>query len=330
MPEQRPKVSIGVPVYNGERYLGAALEAIARQTFSDFDVIICDNASTDGTAAIARAFVQRDERFRFHRNEENLGAARNFNRTFELATGEYFKWAAADDLIAPDYLEKTVPVLDADPDVALCYTKVLVIDDDSWVVGEHLVELQHTASSSPSQRFGEFIRHSPTCFQVFGQFRADVLARTPLIASHVGSDKTLIAEISLRGKVVYLPEPLFFSRQHGGRSVKLPREKLAAWYDPRSGRSRTPTWRKWRENFAAVRRVPLPAGERAKSYGQAFLWAFSGRNLALLGLDIANLIAPGSWSRAWDFYERHFRPSGYSTDNYRYYEHPRAIDDREA
>jgi hypothetical protein len=60
------------------------------------------------------------------------------------------------------------------------------------------------------------------------------------------------------------------------------------------------------------------------------LWSFSGRNLALLGLDIANLIAPGSWSRAWDFYERHFRPSGYSTDNYRYYEHPRAIDDREA
>ena len=328
MPEQRPKVSIGVPVYNGERYLGAALDAIARQTFTDFEVVICDNASTDGTAAIARQFVQQDSRFRYHRNEENIGAARNFNRTFELARGQYFKWAAADDLIARDYLQKTVPVLDADPDVALCYTGVRVIDDAGRVVGEHLVALQHTASPSPSQRFGEFIRRSPTCFQVFGLFRAAVLGHTPLIASHVGSDKTLIAEISLRGKMVYLPEPLFFSRQHGGRSVKLPREKLAAWYDPRSGRSRTPTWRKWRETFGAVRRAPLPPGERAKSYWQAFLWAFSGRNLALLGLDVANLIAPGAWSRAWDFYERRFRPSGYSTDNYRYYDRPRSLDDR--
>ena len=326
MPERRPKVSIGTPVFNGERYLREALEAIARQTFTDFEVIICDNASTDGTEAIAREFVQRDSRFHYHRNQENIGAARNFNRTFELARGAYFKWAAADDLISPDYLAKTVSVLDAAPAAALCYTKVRVIDDAGKVGGEHLVALQHTADDSPSRRFGEFIRRSPTCFQVFGLFRADVLAQTPLIASHVGSDKTLIAEISLRGKVVYLPEPLFFSRQHGGRSVKLPREKLAAWYDPRSGRSRMPTWRKWRGNFGAVRRVPLSPGERIKSAWQALRWGFSGRNLALLGLDVANAIAPGSWSRAWDFYERHFRPRGYSTEYYRYFEQPQDME----
>jgi len=322
MSDRKPKVSIGTPVYNGERYLREALQAIARQTFTDFEVIICDNASTDGTEAIAREFVQRDSRFHYHRNQENIGAARNFNRTFDLARGAYFKWAAADDLISPDYLAKTVSVLDAAPAAALCYTKVRVIDDAGKVVGEHLVELQHTADASPSRRFGEFIRRSPTCFQVFGLFRADVLAQTPLIASHVGSDKTLIAEISLRGKVVYLPEPLFFSRQHGGRSVKLPREKLAAWYDPRSGRSRMPTWRKWRENLNAVHRVPLPPDEQLKSAWQAFMWAFSGRNLALLGLDVANAVAPGSWSRVWDFYERRFRPSGYSTENYRYFDQP--------
>ncbi len=326
MSVRKPKVSIGVPVYNGERYLRQALNAIARQTFTDFEVIICDNASTDGTEAITREFTARDQRFRYHRNQENIGAARNFNRTFELATGEYFKWAAADDLISPDYLAKTVPVLNTGPDVALCYTKVKVIDDDSRVVGEHLVALQHTADASPSRRFGEFIRRSPTCFQVFGLFRANVLAQTPLIASHVGSDKTLIAEISLRGKVVFLPECLFFSRQHDGRSVKLPREKLAAWYDPRSGRSRMPTWRKWKENLAVVGRVSLPPGERIKSYGQAILWAFSSRNLALLGLDIANILAPGSWSRVWDFYERHFRPRGYSIENYRYYEQPQSLE----
>jgi len=319
------KVSIGVPVYNGERYLKAALDAIADQTFTDFEVIISDNASTDNTAKIARLFVERDERFRYVRNPENIGAARNFNRTFELASGEYFKWCAADDLITPDYLEKCVAVLDENPSVALCHTKVKVLDDEGKVVGEHWIELAYTASPSPSRRFGEFIRFSPTCFQVFGLFRTDVLRQTPLITSHIGSDKTLIAEICLRGQIAFIPEYLFFSRQHKGRSVKLEREKLAAWFDPRMKRSRAPSWRKWWENFRVVQRTPLPLGERLKSYGYVMLWPFSQRRVARLALDIVNIIAPGSWDLLWRFYERRFRPLGYSTDYYRYYERPEAL-----
>ena len=318
-PDQ-PKVSLGVPVYNGEPYLPAALDAILAQTFSDFEVIICDNASTDRTAAIAQDYVARDKRFRYYRNEENIGAARNFNRTFELASGEYFKWCAADDLIAPNYLETCVAALDANPAAALCYTRVKVIDDRGKVVGEHLVELEQTASDSPSARFGEFIRRSPTCFQVFGLFRADVLRQTTLITGHIGADKMLIAEICLRGPILFIPEHLFFSRQHGGRSVKLDRDRLAAWYDPRSSRSRMPTWRRLAEFLKIVARVPLSREERWKSYWRVLQWALSKRNLALFGMDFLNLIAPGSWSRAWNFYERRFRPRGYSPRYYRYYD----------
>lgn len=98
-----PHVSIGMPVYNGGRYVKAALEAVLAQTFRDFELIISDNASTDATEAICREYAARDPRIHYSRNGENLGAARNSNRTVELATGQYFKWAHHDDLCAPEF-----------------------------------------------------------------------------------------------------------------------------------------------------------------------------------------------------------------------------------
>jgi len=315
------KVAIGLPVYNGERYLEAALDAILAQTFSDYEVVICDNASTDRTEAICRPYESRDQRIHYHRNPANIGAAPNFNRTFELANGEYFKWFAADDLIAPDYLERCVSALDQNPDAVLCYTRVKVIDDEGEVVGEHLVELEHPADPRPSVRYGEFIRFSPTCFQVFGLYRASVLAQTPLIASHIGSDKSLIAEINLRGPLIALPDPLFFSRQHAERSVKLERDKLAGWYDAsKAGRSKVPNWRKWQEYGRAVRRVPLSSSDRLRSYGQWVLWPFTGKNWALLALDLVSAILPGSWQHLWKLDQRLFRTRGYSTRYFRYYD----------
>ena len=98
-----PRVSLGFPVYNGERYLAAALDSLLGQTFRDLEVVICDNASTDRTAELCAAYAARDARVRYHRNPTNLGAAPNFNRTFELSRGEYFKWAAHDDVCAPTF-----------------------------------------------------------------------------------------------------------------------------------------------------------------------------------------------------------------------------------
>src|SRR5215471_14033382 len=100
------RVSLGLPVYNGQRYLAGAIQAILDQTFSDFELIICDNASTDETESICRDLAARDPRVRYHRNPANIGAAPNFNKTFELSTGEYFKWLAHDDLHEPTYLQR--------------------------------------------------------------------------------------------------------------------------------------------------------------------------------------------------------------------------------
>jgi glycosyltransferase involved in cell wall biosynthesis len=125
-----PRVSFGMPVYNGAKTIASALESILGQTFADFEVIISDNASTDATSGIAQDFCKADRRIQYFRNERNLGAHPNFNRAFTLSRGEYFKWAAHDDVIASDYLEKCVRVLDEDSTFVMCCSYGMYVDVD--------------------------------------------------------------------------------------------------------------------------------------------------------------------------------------------------------
>jgi len=115
----KPRVSIGLPVYNGENYLEEAIDSILAQTYKDFELIISDNASTDRTPDICQAYANKDPRIRYYRNEKNIGAAVNFNRVFELSSSEYFKWAAHDDIIAPDYISECIEILDNDDSIVL-------------------------------------------------------------------------------------------------------------------------------------------------------------------------------------------------------------------
>src|SRR5713101_1663534 len=125
----RSRVSIGVPVYNGERYLGAALDSLLTQTYEDFELVICDNASTDRSGEIAQSYAAKDKRVRYARNQKNLGAARNYRRTFELSSGAYFRWAPADDLSGPELLARCVEILDREPSVVLVNPKTSFIDE---------------------------------------------------------------------------------------------------------------------------------------------------------------------------------------------------------
>src|SRR5262245_57216615 len=93
-----PRVSIGLPVYNGAKYLAEAIDSLLEQTFSDFELIISDNGSTDATPAICEEYAAKDGRIRFLRQEINRGLAWNWNCVLEESRGAYFKWAACDDL----------------------------------------------------------------------------------------------------------------------------------------------------------------------------------------------------------------------------------------
>src|SRR5690349_18986725 len=107
-----PRVSIGLPVYNGERFVGDAIQCVLDQTYSNWELIICDNCSTDRTLSICRTFADQDRRIRIYQNPRNMGVCFNYREVFRLSSGEYFKWMAHDDLFAPDFVASCVEELE--------------------------------------------------------------------------------------------------------------------------------------------------------------------------------------------------------------------------
>ncbi len=230
-----PLVSIGVPVYNGERFLGNALDSILGQTYSAIELVICDNASTDRTQEICEEYAARDKRVRYFRNPNNLGAARNYNLTVEKATGKYFKWAAHDDICAPTFIEKCVEILEREPNVSLAYPKTMIIDAEGKFMSNHEDEFNFR-ESRPHHRWRRFCLAPLDCNAVFGLMRMDLLRRTPRIGAYESSDRVLLGEFALMGEIAEVPGRLFHRRYHEQISTNAnpTKRSMAAWFDPRS------------------------------------------------------------------------------------------------
>lgn len=287
MSAESPRVSIAVPVYNGERYLREALDSLLGQSYGDYEIIISDNASTDGTEAIGRAYAERDPRVRYIRHEVNRGAAWNFNYAFGLARGAYFKWHAHDDLIAPSFLAACVAALDRDPRVVVAYPRTRVIDGDGATLYTYDEPLR-SDSPSPSVRFHDLICVSHPCFQVFGLIRSAALRKTPLIGNYVPSDRILLARLGLLGSYYEVPEHLFISRRHATQSVRAAKlRERAAWFDPaNAGRIVMPQFRTLYEYLKAIRETPLSGDERRRCHLTLLRWMGADRNWARLGYDL--------------------------------------------
>ena len=216
MNQNQPLVSIGMPVYNGERYLENALNSILAQTFKDFELIISDNSSTDRTEAICRRYASRDRRIRYFRNEKNLGAGWNFDRVAQLATGKYFKWACHDDLCALEFLQKCVDILEQDSKIVLTYPKTLIIDEHGAEIEKH-EDRFHLQSPQPSERFKIYhhlVRYGHQCHPFHGLIRREVLTRLLPLGSYPSSDLILLGKLALYGKFYEVPSYLFWKRDH--------------------------------------------------------------------------------------------------------------------
>ncbi|MGI9534413.1 MAG: glycosyltransferase family 2 protein [Thermodesulfobacteriota bacterium] len=300
MSVNHPKVSIGLPVYNAENYIQKALDSILAQDYTDFELIISDNASNDRTEQICRAYAKKDERIRYYRNNINYGASKNFNNVFELAKGSYFKWAAHDDLIAPDYLSKCVEVLETDPSIVLCYSRVQIIDSHGSIVCEYKVNIRNADSNKPHERFKELITVNHWGIEVFGLFRSSVLENTKLIANYPGSDRTLMAELSLLGSFHEIPEYLFFSRDHSERSTRQGTiHSRANWFDTsKSNQTVFPQWRLLLELFRCIKNSSLNIRQKTYCYLSLGNWLTSNCNYARLILDLAMAVEPRSWQWA--------------------------------
>ena len=255
-----PKVSIGMPVYNGERFLGEALDSMLSQTYSDFELIISDNASTDNTDEICISYAKKDKRIRYYRNEKNLGAAWNYNRVFILSKGEYFKWATHDDICNSNFLCRCVKILDEKPSAILSFSKTVIIDENGNRVKIYDDKL-NLNSPDPVRRFKGFIfRSAGECNAVFGLIRSSLLEKTPLIGNYNGSDIILLANLALLGKFYEISEELFYRRDHPGTSGRAnpTASKEAAWFDPmKKSKIVFPTWRRLLEYIRIIVRSEL-------------------------------------------------------------------------
>lgn len=257
-----PQVSIGLPVYNGEKYLEETIESLLNQTFSDLEIVISDNCSTDHTNEICESYMLKDKRIKYGRLEKNCGAAENYNQTFKRAHGEYFKWAAHDDICGPDYIEKCVQILRENKNICLCYGKTKIMDENGEIIGPYQDDL-NLMSLKPDIRLRDFFQIQKVgkeCNAVFGVYRSEVLRKTPLIGKYVSSDRVLLGEISLHGKIYEIPEYLFFRRDHSKSSVRANPciEERANWFDPANkGKVHFVGWRHFIEYGKAITRIQM-------------------------------------------------------------------------
>ena len=257
-----PLVSIGLPVFNGADYLEQSIQSLLDQTYPNIELIICDNASSDGTQQLCERMAASDDRIRYYRNESNIGGAKNHNMTFELSRGKYFRWAAHDDVAEPKLIERCVAVLETHDDVVLCHTDFAHIDVDGTVTDK--ISRNHCSSTKPYERFAAMASTEDFCEETYGVIRSEVFGRTHLQQDYTGSDRTLMSEIALYGRFVNVEEPLFRKRLHPGNVYVDWRTRMAWFGDRYKGRIVLPWWKQLADYLRVIRRVPLTSVERAR------------------------------------------------------------------
>ncbi len=289
-------------MYNGDNYLAHALDALLAQTFTDFHVVISDNASTDRTEVICREYAARDDRVTYIRQPTNLGAAPNYNAVLAAAPpSEYFVWVAHDDVAGPEFLQRCVAALDANPEATVAFPRMLDIDEHGQAIGTAPARPDLT-DPDPAVRLAGVIDQRHRNDPIFGLIRRSALATTRLHGSYSGSDRTLLAELALRGPFVEIPDSVFAIRQHAGRSVRQGRSRWdvhvrEAWFDTaRANKIVFPKWRRARAYLVAIARAPaLSRRDRVRAYGQMVRW-LADRNWKALLLDVVMAVS-SLWRR---------------------------------
>ena len=262
-------ITTGMAVFNGERYLENAIRANLDQTMPDFELVISDNASTDGTQAICREYAGKDSRIRYYRNARNIGAARNFNKVFELSRGEFFRWSNADDLVEPQLLERTSAVMRSRPDVVIAYGKTQLIDSDDAPIEIYDDNLD-IQQESTVDRYRDFFRRVGLTNIIYGLMRSSAVKRTRLMGNGKlpAGDINFMAAMILQGKFVELPGVLFHRRVHEQAFSANPDPEAEASFWRGSGNmAKLPHWRSELANVGAVVRAPISLHEKLSLLG---------------------------------------------------------------
>lgn len=287
-----PRISFAVPAYNCERYIAQSIESLLAQTFGDFELVISDNASTDGTEDICRRYAALDRRVRYVRRDTNVGGPGNFRYVFSLCSAEFHKWSTADDFWDPTYVEKCMRVLDARPDVVLCYSHTRLVNSDGAPIEDYRDNLD-LDDPSPRRRFAQVLDRIGLCHAHLGVIRRAAMARTRLIGNERASDAHFLAELALYGKFAIVPEWLFYRRFHEQSSSwnRSSDEHQKKYYAPQSRRAPgLHSAKKFVGLYGAAWRAPIGVGSKLALSSDLARRVFWDR--AEVTRDIASAVLP--------------------------------------
>lgn len=218
------KVSVCIPTYNRSGYLQYAINSVLAQTYRDFELIVCDDGSTDDTSEVMNSYD--DSRLRYVRHPQNIGRSRNMRSGFDAAVGEYFIKFDDDDAIAPEFLAQTVAILD-------CYTEVDFVCTDHWIINAQ-GEREQAATEANSAKWGKdelkkgiipnlvtetFVKQSLQVGSTL--FRRQCLQEVDYMRPQADGceDFDLLVRLALAGfRGYFLPELLMEYRFHGGQT----------------------------------------------------------------------------------------------------------------
>lgn len=232
----KPKISIGIPVYNGEKLIEKTLNSILKQTYQDFEIVISDNASTDSTQDICKNYVKIDNRIKYHRQSENMGPYWNFNYVLEQALGEYFTWFAIDDIHAESFLEKNLRVLEENSNVVASISNVKYFGPN----------LENIEKDNLFQKFKNIFKYrfdKPTKFKqvfpaygtyekkatlylrmdrstgLYAVFRKSIIKKSMIVKPFASSDLAIILNVLKHGDFHVIDE-ILMEKYLGGYSSK--------------------------------------------------------------------------------------------------------------
>lgn len=281
-------VSVGMPAYNGEKFIRESIESILSQDYEDFELIISDNCSTDSTAEICQIYATRDERIRFYKSDKNRGAAWNYNRVFNLSRGRYFKWAADDDLCAETFLSECVAVLENSQEAVIAFSYTPHVDLHGNMLGKEKMGHDVGPSLPVNARFKNLVcnEFGDDCRPVFGLIRTKALSETALIGNYIASDQVILAELILRGPFIEIPKPLQFRRMHPTGTERCYRgrhRERVEWFEGNSQRKFIfPQWNLLGKFLKAIQKAPITGKDKLLCYIEVIRWLRWGRARMLM------------------------------------------------
>lgn len=293
----RPRVCIAMPVRNAQRYLARTIESILAQTFSDLELVICDNASTDATEPICNDFVRRDKRVIYTRLPQTISTADNRRRAYRLGAGsQYFKWAMSGEHLPATFIQRCVETLDHDPTAVLAFAHTRLLDRQHQSGQQDYTRLA-TDSHSPTQRFAAIaLGDHAVGGQLLGLFRRAAVELIPAPANHADAERVFLARLALVGRFVQVPQVLLLANDPSGssfhgRARRFPRNRHVPTVTPplmeHPAQIDFPQWRLMLEYLCSIQYGWLNLRQRAACAAVVLHRQFIDGNWAQLGRDVA-------------------------------------------